>query len=805
VISRFAVTLFVSATLLFACQPMVARMIVPLLGGAPAVWILCSLCFQALVLGGYFYAHVVGSRLPVRTQVMMQLALIASAFFVLPIVVDEQLVETLTTKSRSLGLLVVLLRSVGLPFFVLSTTSPLLQRWYAELGETDPYHLYAASNAGSMVALLGYPFAVEPFLALKEQSHLLHVAFAGYAILVVICAMTALRKKHAPRVDATPSPAGVTMSEDVALDVGPESRAIIGDEPPAAPPAGSKSGAKSPSSLPPPVSERAARGPQPVWRERLVWLALAFAPSSLLLGATEFVTTDLASVPLLWVVPLALYLASFIVAFAKKQVVSPSVASRALALLAAVVAISKLAEVLGPAWLVVALHLVLLFVASVVCHRALALRRPHHTRLTEFYLLLSVGGVLGGAFNGLVAPVVFNDLLEYPIAIALVCLARVAIERAPDEKSKARRKDIAYGLGLTAITFVLVKIGEYTNASPTHSVVWMYTLPVLVAFFWSKRPVRYAVALGGIMLVGTIHGGLTGNTVHKERDFFGVLKVRRDPTERFLILLSGSTIHGAQNLDPKSAHMPLTYYYPTGPAGDVLGPLPVPAVVPGGGAPAPSPAPAAGAAPGEVAERAPQRIGVIGLGVGSLASYARPGDAWTFFELNPRVIDIARKYFTYLSNVPSSATVSIEEGDARLRLREGPAGRFDLLELDAFSSDAIPLHLVTREALAIYRRALAPGGVLLAHISNRHVRLEPIFAALADDAGMLAIGRLDREVTSEEKEAEKTPSHWVVLSTSGPALGAILAKNKDWRRLAPPAKQKVWTDDFADVLSAMRF
>jgi SAM-dependent methyltransferase len=783
VISRFAVTLFVSATLLFACQPMVARMIVPLLGGAPAVWILCSLCFQALVLGGYFYAHVVGSRLPVRTQVMLQLALVASAFFVLPIVVDEQLVETLTTKSRSLGLLVVLLRSVGLPFFVLSTTSPLLQRWYAELGETDPYHLYAASNAGSMVALLGYPFAIEPFLALREQSHLLHVAFAGYAILVVVCAVSALRKKHPPRVDGTPTPAGVTMSEDVALEPGPESRALVADA--------------ELASKPSPVSERAARGPQPVWRERLVWLALAFAPSSLLLGATEFVTTDLASVPLLWVVPLALYLASFIVAFAKKQVVSPSVASRALALLAAVVAMSKLVEMLGPAWLIVALHLVLLFVASVVCHRALALRRPHHTRLTEFYLLLSVGGVLGGAFNGLVAPVIFNDLLEYPIAIALVCLARIAIERAPDERSAARRKDIAYGLGLTAVTFVLVKIGQHTNASPTYSVVWMYMLPVLVAFFWSKRPIRYAVALGGILLVGTIYGVLIGNTVHKERDFFGVLKVRRDPTERFLVLLSGSTIHGAQSLDPKAAHMPLTYYYPTGPAGDVLGPLPVPGTTP---ATPPATPPLA-----ELGERPAQRIGVIGLGVGSLASYARPSDAWTFFELNPRVIDIAKKYFTYLSNVPSSTSVVIEEGDARLRLREGPAARFDLLVLDAFSSDAIPLHLVTREALAIYRRALAPGGVLLAHISNRHVRLEPIFAALAADAGMLAVGRIDREVTPEEKEAEKTPSHWVVLSTSAPALDAVLAKNKEWHRLAAPPKQQVWTDDFADVLSAMRF
>ncbi|GAC1548252.1 MAG: fused MFS/spermidine synthase [Polyangiales bacterium] len=770
-ISRFAVTLFVSATLLFACQPMVARMIVPLLGGAPAVWILCSLCFQALVLGGYLYAHVVGSRLSVRTQVIVQLALVASAFLVLPIVVDEHLVETLTAKSRSLGLLVVLLRSVGLPFFVLSTTSPLLQRWYAELGETDPYHLYSASNAGSMVALLGYPFAVEPFLALKEQSRMLHVAFGGYAILVVICAITALGKRRAPRIDATPAPAGVTMSEDVALEPGPDSRAL------AAPVARA---VRPTSSMPPPVAERAARGPQPVWRERLVWLGLAFAPSSLLLGATEFVTTDLASVPLLWVVPLALYLASFIVAFAKRQIVSPAVASRALALLAAVVAMSKLADDVGPAWLIAALHLVLLFVASVVCHRALAVRRPHHTRLTEFYLLLSLGGVLGGAFNGLVAPVMFDDLFEYPIAIALVCLARVAIERAPDERSKARRKDVAYGLGLTAITLGLVKLGEGIHANPAHTAVWIYALAVVIAFSWSKRPIRYAVALGGILLVGTIHGGLTGNTIHEERDFFGVLKVRRDPTEHFLVLVSGNTIHGAQSLDPQSARLPLTYYYPTGPAGDVLGPLPT------SGAP-------------------PRRVGVIGLGVGSLAAYARAGDAWTFFELNPRVIDIARKYFTYVSSVPSDASIAIEEGDARLRLREGAAARFDLLVLDAFSSDAIPLHLVTREALAIYRRALAPGGVLLAHLAHRHARLEPIFAALAADAGMLAIGRIDREATAAEKAAAKTDSQWVVLSTSGPALAAIVEKNAEWRTLALPTSQKVWTDDFADVLGAMRF
>ena len=776
-ISRFAVTLFVSATLLFACQPMVARMVVPLLGGAPAVWILCSLCFQALVLGGYFYAHVVGSRLTVRTQVVLQLVLIASAFFVLPIVVDESLVQSLTAKSRSLGLLIVLLRSVGLPFFVLSTTSPLLQRWYAELGETDPYHLYTASNAGSMVALLGYPFAIEPFLALKEQSRLLTVAFGGYAALVVICAMTALRKKHAPRIDATPAPAGVMMSEDEAQPGGsPRSSTHR------ASPALVDRLTEDRLTEAGPASER----PKSVWRERFVWLALAFAPSSLLLGATEFITTDLASVPLLWVVPLALYLASFIVAFAKKQVVKPAVASRALALLAAIVAISKVAEIHGPAWVIVGLHLLLLFVASVVCHRALALRRPHHTRLTEFYLLLSVGGVLGGAFNGLVAPVVFNDLLEYPIAIALACLARMAIDKDKTDTAATRMRDVVCGLGLALVTFGLVRVGEHTASNPRLAVLWMYVLPLLCAFVWSKRPIRYAVALGGILLVSTMHGGLTGNTIHTERDFFGVLKVRRDPSGRYLLLVSGSTLHGAQALDPKSKRMPLTYYFPSGPVGDVVGPLPPVAAPPG---------------PRQ------RRVGVIGLGVGSLAAYANAGEAWTFFELNPRVVGIAKSYFSYLSDVPPGTDVAIEVGDARLRLREGSAGRFDLLVLDAFSSDAIPVHLMTREAITIYRRALAPGGILLAHISNRHVLLEPILAALAGDANMLAIGRNHQlDVDPErEAEAEKASSHWVCLSESYEALDAIAVKNKQWRRLPPPTNQKVWTDDFANVLAAMHF
>lgn len=737
---RFALTLFTSATLLFACQPMVARMLVPLMGGAPAVWIVCSLCFQALVLGGYFYAHVVSKRLSVRGQVIAQLALLASAFFVLPVVVDERLVSSLTNTSRSLGLIVVLLRSVGLPFFVLSTTSPLLQRWYAESGETDPYHLYSASNLGSMVALLGYPFAIEPFLSHAAQSRVHHAAFAAYAILVVICAITTLRRGASKHIDATPAPATVPAPEDVVVET-------------------------KVSLEPPPAS------PSKLWEERALWLGLAFAPSSLLLGATEVITTDIASIPLLWVVPLALYLASFIIVFAKKQIVTLPFASRALALVATLTALSRLVNVVEPAWLVMIPHLLLLFAAAVVCHGALAARRPHHSRLTEFYLVMSLGGVLGGAFNGLVAPIVFDDLLEYPIAIGLVCLARATVG---EKNGDSWRRETTAALALVAATFLFMQVGKSLQLGPHRS--WFVFVPaVFVAFAWSRRPIRFAVAVAGMLLVGALSGDNAGSvTIRRDRDFFGALKVRRNAEGTFLFLISGNTVHGAQSLDPAKKRTPLSYYHPTGPAGDVLG------------------------APRDVA----QRVGVIGLGVGALAAYAKPADVWTFFELNPLVVDIAQKHFSFLRDVPSTATVKVETGDARLRLREGAPARFDVLVLDAFSSDAVPTHLVTREALAIYRQALAPGGALLAHVSNRHIVLEPVFAALAADIEWLALGWND---TQTENGEQKASSHWVVLSNDKDKLDAIVARNGKWRWLPPPSRQVVWTDDFANLLGAMRF
>lgn len=747
---RFATALFVSAMLLFTCQPLVARMIVPLLGGAPAVWIVCSLAFQALLLAGYGYAHFVGTRLSVRTQVVLQIALVLSVFLVLPVAVDETVAERLTRTHPTLGLLLLLIRTIGLPFFVLSTTSPLLQRWFAELGETDPYYLYAASNAGSMIALLGYPFVVDPSLAVRAQSKALHLGYAAYTILLVVCAITTFTRRHPKAIEAAVTPIPPAVRSD--LDLAAMDRPTLLATP----------------------DTRYGRMSQ-----RFTWIALAFAPSSLLLGVTEYVTTDVASVPLLWVVPLAIYLATFIVAFSKRQPISESTWARVLALAAALVVALMITQQSRPTWVVAGVHLALLFLGAVVCHRALARLRPRVARLTEFYLLLSVGGVLGGIFNGIIAPAIFDDLFEYPLAIGLVCLGRVVLEPDPESTQTHIRRDVLYA-GIASLVLLLASRLSQRFALPS---IVLYVVPLValvVAFTWSTHhPVRYAVVLVGIAFAGT--RGVGGEVIFEDRSFFGVLKVKNEPSKNVRTLVYGRTVHGMESLDPAQAMVPLSYYHESGPAGDVLGPL-----------------------PRSTDERGGRSVGVIGLGIGSLASYARSGDTWTFFEINPMVATIAKKYFNYLPLAEARGAIDVEIGDARLRLKSGPPRRFDLLVLDAFSSDAIPIHLVTREALAVYRRALKPNGTLLAHVSNKHVDLKPVFGALAKDAGMLARVRRDEDVTKAQQEAGKAGSVWVILTESVEEMMRISVEQPAWTPIVAPESQEVWTDDFANVLGAMR-
>lgn len=659
----FATALFVSATLLFACQPMVAKMIVPLLGGAPGAWIVCSLCFQALVLAGYLHAHLV-TRLKLLHQTLVQGVLVASAFFAMPVMVDDTLAAALTRSPDAASVATLVLRTVGLPFFVLSTTSPLLQRWFAELGDEDPYHLYAASNAGSMLALLGYPLLLDTHLAVGGQSRALHAGFGIYTVLVVVCAALVLERRRR-----------------VVLDVSP---AV------------------------------AAPAPTPVgWQTRALWLGLAFVPSSLLLGATEYVTTEIASVPLLWVLPLAMYLASFVIAFSRREIVSARVVSRTVLASATLVTLTMFGALrtsLGMP-LTAAIHVLFVLVASVACHQALAARRPAAAQLTEFYLLMAVGGVLGGAFNGLLAPVLFDRLLEYPIAIALVCLP------------------LARGV----------------------------------------RPNRARLAFAAVVavvLVGRTRVDQGSRVLFRHRSVFGVLAVGHDAAGN-RVLLSGQTVQGSQSESPSARHEPQGAYALAGPVGDVLGPNSV-----------------------KIETRGAMRVGVLGLGVGALAAHARKGDHWTFFELDPSVVGVASDWFSYLADASARADVRVETGDGRLLLRAGEPGRFDVLVMDVLTSDTVPVHLTTREALEVYRRSLAPSGLLLANVESRHVRIDRVLAALARDAGMVAVQRTAFE------------ARWAVLAREGDEVARLRARG--WETL-DPGPTEVWTDDFANVLGAIRF
>ncbi|HSO35607.1 MAG TPA: fused MFS/spermidine synthase, partial [Labilithrix sp.] len=352
--------------------------------------------------------------------------------------------------------------------------------------------------------------------------------------------------------------------------------------------------------------------------------------------------------------------------------------------------------------------------------------------------------------------------------------------------ASSRRRDLGYGLGLGVVAILLVKIGDALHVEVNLAFIVIYGSATLLAFAWSTRPLRYALAIGAVLLSAVAIGPGGRDIVYKERDFFGVLKVRKLEHDRFRVLVFGTTIHGAQKTDPAERRDPVINFFPTGPAGDLLGPIP--------------------GKPGvDAASLRPRRLGIIGLGIGGLTAYARAGDTWHYYELNPTIVKIAKEHFTFLSTMPEGSSWDVEVGDARLRLRQGPPALFDVLIIDAFSSDAIPVHLMTREAFAIYQRAMVPGGLLIAHISNRHMRLEPVVGALARDAGLRAITRLDGRVSEEESKAFKSASHWVAMSTSADVLGEISVKHTGWRSLDAPLTQKVWTDDFADLLGAIKF
>jgi SAM-dependent methyltransferase len=710
-LAAFTLAIFSSAFLLFLIQPLFGRMALPLLGGSPAVWNTCMLFFQAALLGGYLYAHLTSTRLRLRSQAALHLGLLLAAALVLPVAVGRA--APAGDASPVPWLLVLMAGTVGPPFFVLSGTGPILQRWFSRSTHRfagDPYPLYAASNLGSALALLLYPVAFEPALRIAEQSR---VWAAGYGILVLLVASCALLVWRG---------GGGGAHHEV----------------PAAP----------------------APAPPPGWTERAAWVGLAFVPSSLFLSVTTFITTDLSPVPLLWVLPLALYLLSFTFVFARRPPLPHRwmVALGPSAIAVAVLLIST-GYVERPS-VAVPLHLVALFVIAMVAHGELARRRPHPDHLTAFYLWISVGGVAGGVFNALVAPAIFDHVWEYPATLVLASLARPWPERRPDVAGHLRGM-----LRAAVFAWALIQLAG-AELSPLVFVVAAVVVINLLSILLGARPLYLALCILAVV------GHRAWNTVHApgvllaERTFFGRYRVVQVGTIH--ALRHGSTLHGAQDLHPPSRREPMTYYLRRGPLGRVFE-----------------------ATGGRAARR---RVAVVGLGTGSAAAYAREGEEWSFYEIDPGIVRIATDstYFTYLLDTP--AQVRIVVGDARLSLA-GTDRSYDLIILDAFSSDAIPTHLLTLEALDTYLARLAPGGVLAFHVSNRHLNLEPVLAALAYERqlfGRVGYGPRGRLAVYENV------SYWIVLSREMEDLGGLAADSAWWR---PRGREDVeaWTDDHSSI------
>ncbi len=731
----YTVTIFLSATLLFLVQPMFARMVLPLLGGAPAVWNTAMVFYQAALLAGYGYAHATSAWLGPRRQVALHAVVLLLPLLALPIGVPPGWTPP-AQGSPIPWLLSVLAVAVGLPFFVVSTSAPLLQKWFTATGHraaADPYFLYAASNLGSMLVLLSYPSLIEPYLRLGQQSGLWTAAYGLLVVLTLACAVFVWRSLARRTVPAV---------------------------------AGASDG---------PLPEAA---PAPTAARRLRWVLLSFVPSSLMLGVTTYLSTDIAAIPLLWVIPLAIYLLTFILVFARRPPLPHTLMVELLPIAMLPLVLVLASRATGPLALVLPVHPLALFVIAMVCHGELARDRPATGHLTEFYLWMSVGGVLGGAFTALLAPLLFTTVLEYPLTLVLGCL----LVRRPKAAASTPMQRVLDGalpiaLGLLGAGLVAIVQARDPEGARAHMGL-VFGLLVLVCFAFSRRPVRFGLGIAAILVAAGVYRGEEGRLLYAERSFFGISRVTRDEPGGYHYLLHGTTLHGMQSLEPARRREPLAYFYRTGPLGQVF---------------------AAYGGP-----RLRQSVAVVGLGAGAIACHATPGQRWIFYEIDPVVERIARddRYFTFLRDCVPGVRVVL--GDARLSLVSAPPRDYDLLILDAYSSDSPPLHLITREALALYLDKLAAGGILVFNISNRHMDFEPVLANLARDASLAALVQDDAVVSDEEYERGKRPSEWVVMARQ-PADLAPLAADPRWRQARGDPALAAWTDDFSALIQTFKW
>lgn len=726
----FAGTLFTSAALMFVLQPMFGKTLLPLLGGSPAVWNTCMVFYQTVLFFGYLYAHYLSTRLSQHQQILVHLGVILVSFLALPVGLPENVAPP-TESNPTLWLIGILSLSIGLPFFVVSTTAPLIQKWFANVGHhtsDDPYYLYAASNSGSLIALLSYPFLIEPNIGLSSQKSDWSFGFAFLCMLIAGCAF-ALWK--AQQVKETPE-------ESTADDEGLS------------------------------------------WATKLHWLALAFVPSSLLLGLTTFISTDIASVPLLWIIPLTLYLLTFVIVFSKwHDCVHGWMVTAQPVVLLPFLAYSFINPAVLPYWVDLGIHLTAFFLAVMVCHGELARLRPNTRHLTSYYLIMSFAGMLGGMFNTFVAPFIFNAVYEYPLMIVAALLLRPGLKASISEGNKEWLKQMIFPAFLLvaglALFFSIDDLPQYLD---TIGVGLILLAGLTYAF--RAQPITLAL-LTGILISFTfgLHG-LLSNTLYQERTFFGVLSVRESvltneegQPEKYREFYHGTTKHGAQRLAEKDSRTPLTYFSRPGPIGQLFAEFDK--------------------------TNTNWEVGIIGLGAGTLACYTKPGQNWAFYELDPLVVDIASnpKYFTYISQCNSKIRMVV--GDARLSLEKEPDHKFDLYIVDAFSSDSIPTHLLTQEAIKLYFDKIKPDGILALHITNRHLALKKV---LSNHAENLHLAALIQEFKPQQDIPLVVATDWVVMAKKPETLELLKQSQLgSWQKLPLYFDIKPWTDDFTNIVT----
>ncbi|MDP8994533.1 MAG: fused MFS/spermidine synthase [Pseudomonadota bacterium] len=718
----FVLTIVTGSFLLFLTQPMIARMALPRVGGAPAVWNSAMLVYQLLLLAGYAYAHFL-ARLRPRRQVGIHLVLFGLAALWLPIGLTSALPPV--EGEPALWVPWFLISSIGPLFFIVSAQAPLMQRWYAlETARGDPYPLYAASNLGSFAGLLSYPLIVEPLMTLEQQSWLWTALYALLVLLVVGCAMT------------VPARAIEALPEETA--------------------------------------------PPPTWREIAHWVVLAAVPSGLMLSTTTHLTTDIVAMPLLWALPLGLYLLSFAIAFAARRGAADFITLLAplVILIAGGLAFS---DGTRSPFFSATLGLLLLFAVAVALHTDLFRRRPPVGHLTRFYLAMSFGGMLGGLFVAIFAPMLFDWVYEHPLLILAAALLVPQVVLVPWPERLKPLFMVAFPLAALIISWFVDRhlAGEDEMGATIGSISIS-----LLALACLGRPPAFAAGLAALMLS---YGGWQTLEVSAEgtrtRSYFGIYEVRirnagGEPFAR--TLTHGTTLHGIQNLDPEVSREPTSYYARRSGVGLALSNA---SNLFGPGA----------------------HIAVVGLGSGTLACYAEPQQRWTFFEIDREMVDVARERFTFLSECAPQARIVL--GDARLTLGRQPPGQIHLLAIDAFSSDAVPMHLLTREALAVYARALHPEGIILFHISNRYLNLEPVIADLARSGGWIS-AMLQYSPTEDEELLNATVSVWIAMSRNRRSINRLVELSGEdalgWTVLEPTRGFSGWTDDHASILPLIR-